>query len=131
MKKILIFLIILFLSLEVSFAYSGFDCCADSSDSGPKDYLNKLLNRDRYTFNSNDLIFSHENTTSYRIQVLHDGIPVKTNQEVRFFINGINYTRFTDENGTAALDINLESGHYIICSEYKNFKNYNNILIFD
>lgn len=124
----------LFLSLEVCFAYSGVDGCVGDSDLGPKDYLNNFLHGDKYTFNSSDLILSHENSrnsNSYSIQVLHNGIPVSANQEVRFFINGLNYTRFTDDNGTAELNINLESGHYIIYTEYKNFKNYNNILILD
>ena len=131
MKKILIFLFILILSIEVSFAYSNLDDCVGSPDFGLKDYLNNLFHRDKYTFNSNDIISSHESGNVYKVQVLHEGIPVNANHEVRFFLNGVNYTRFTDDNGTAALNINLESGQYIVCSEYQNFKNYNNILILD
>lgn len=131
MKKILIFLFILFLSFEVNFAYSGFDGCVGNPDFGPKDYLNNIFHRDKYTFNSNDIISSNETNNIYEVQILHNGLPVNANQEVRFFINGVNYTRLTDDNGTAMLNINLDSGQYIIYSEYQNYKNYNNILIFD
>ena len=33
--------------------------------------------------------------------------------EVKIFLNGVTYTRITDENGSASIGVNLESGEYI------------------
>ena len=48
---------------------------------------------------------------------------------VTFFINGVYYTRFTDSDGVATLDINLEPGKYIVSLECNGFRGYNNILV--
>ena len=40
------------------------------------------------------------------------GNPI-TGAEVKILINGVTYTRITDENGSASIGINLESGEYI------------------
>ena len=127
MKKILFFLFILFLSFEVSFAYSFDVECRDFSDSTYN--IRDLVKVDKYSFNSTDVIKDYKNASQYSVQVLHDGKPIKASQEVKFIVNGVNYTKLTDENGTATLNINLEPGHYIVYSEYNTFKNYNNILL--
>ena len=120
MKKILFLVLILFLSLEVSFAFSLNDIRSDDSN---------LFKREKYSFNSTDLIKDYNNATQYDVQILHDGKPVGCGEKVTFFVNGMNYTRFTDCNGIASLNINLEPGQYIVYGEYKTFKNYNNILV--
>lgn len=124
MKKILFFLLILLLSIEISFAYSF-----DIEYSCSTDIISHLVKSDKYSFNSTDLIKDYNNAGQYCVQVLHDGKPVNSSQEVKFFINGVEYTRLTDDNGIATLNINLEPGHYIVYSEYNTFKNYNNILV--
>ena len=48
---------------------------------------------------------------------------------VRFNINGIFYTRKTDENGTAALDINLPPRTYVITAEYNGLRASNTITV--
>jgi C1A family cysteine protease len=42
------------------------------------------------------------------------------NETVTFEINGRNYTRVSDENGTASIAINLNPGNYTIKTTYKN-----------
>ncbi len=43
-----------------------------------------------------------------------DGKPLANNTDVTFNINGVFYTRQTNENGTARLNINLIPGKYIL-----------------
>ena len=45
------------------------------------------------------------------------------NQTVTFCVNGINYTRITDVNGMAFLNINLNDGIYPISTTFKNQDN--------
>ena len=51
----------------------------------------------------------------------------ENNASVSFEINGINYTRLSDENGTAKLNINLNPGNYTIKTSYGNRSIENNI----
>ncbi len=117
MKKIWIFIFILFLCMNVSFAFSL------------NDNDNPFADRFKYSFNSTDLIKNHQDSSQYTVQILQNGSPVGAGESVKFLINGVNYTRTTDGNGIAALNINLEPGNYIVYCEYKSCKNYNNIMV--
>lgn len=126
MHKIIIFLLILFLSIEVCFAYS----VDDSSNNSIVDRFSAAFhNLNKYHFNSSDLIKDYRNESQYSVQILSDGKSIKAGEPVRFYVNGVNYTKLTDRDGIATLDINLKPGNYIVYSEYKTFKNYNNILV--
>ena len=125
MKKIIIFLFILFLSFEVSFAYS-FD---DSPHNVAENINSYFKNLEKYSFNSSDLIKEYKNDSKYSVQILSDGKNIGAGECVSFHVNGVNYTRVTNADGIAALNINLKPGNYIVYSEYKTFKNYNNILV--
>lgn len=59
-------------------------------------------------------------TQYYATFVDSEGSPL-CNASVEFNINGVFYTRYTDENGTAGLNINLNPGVYIITA--KNSEN--------
>ena len=120
MKKIIFFALILFLSLQVAFAFSLNDIQSDGQG---------FFKREMYSFNSTDLIKDYNNGSQYSVQILHEGKAVGSGEKVTFFVNGVNYTRFTDNNGVAILNINLKPGQYIVYGEYKTFKNYNNILV--
>lgn len=125
MKKIIIFLIILFLSFEVSFAYSFDDSLHNVADN-INSHFHDLK---KYSFNSSDLIKDYRNASQYSVQILSGGENVGAGESVTFHVNGQNYTRMTDGDGIATLNINLKPGNYIVYSEYKTFKNYNNILV--
>ena len=89
----------------------------------------KVEKAHKYSFNSSDLVKDYGNGTDFTVQVLADGEAVGANQNVSFHVNGVSYTRPTDSEGVAHLNINLEKGNYIVSYEYKTFKSYNNIMI--
>lgn len=57
------------------------------------------------------------------------GNSVGAGKSVTFNINGVLYTRTTDSNGIARLNINLQVGTYVITSTYKGQNIANNIVI--
>ena len=60
-----------------------------------------------------------KNGTKYTVRVLDEtGKAVGAGEKVTFNINGVFYTRTTDANGYAALNINLNPGNYIITAMY-------------
>lgn len=66
------------------------------------------------TINGKDVKLYYKNGTQYVVNVIDgQGNPL-VNTKVRLNINGVFYNRTTDENGTARLNINLNSGKYII-----------------
>ena len=72
----------------------------------------------------------YRNGSTYDVKVtLQNGSTSGPGEKVTFNINGILYTRTTDENGTARLRINLAQGHYIVTAEYKGYKVSNNITV--
>ena len=68
---------------------------------------------------SYDLVKYYKNESQYYATFLDkQGNPVANNTTVTFNINGVFYTRYTNENGTAKLNINLIPANYIITSIY-------------
>ncbi|WP_299521858.1 Ig-like domain-containing protein [uncultured Methanobrevibacter sp.] len=66
------------------------------------------------TINGGDLTKYYKNSSQYYAKFSDNhGNPI-VNQEVNFNINGVFYTRTTNSNGLAKLNINLNPGHYII-----------------
>ena len=77
------------------------------------------------TMYSNDIVKYYRNGTQYEVYVVDgQGNPLKGGS-VELNINGVIYKRTTDENGTARLNINLNSGKYIITA--KNLNNGENL----
>ena len=69
------------------------------------------------TILSKDLVKYYKNESQYYVTFLDkQGNPVANNTTVTFNINGVFYTRYTNENGTAKLNINLIPANYIITS---------------
>ena len=80
--------------------------------------------------NNTDVTKFFKNGTQYYVTVLDDnGNPAKANESVTFNINGVLYTRQTNENGTVRMNINLPPGEYTITAEYKNCKASNEIKV--
>ena len=70
---------------------------------------------------SYDLVKYYKNESQYYATFLDkQGNPVANNTTVTFNINGVFYTRYTNENGTAKLNINLIPANYIITSIHSN-----------
>ena len=79
---------------------------------------------------SNDLTKYYRNDSQYVVTLLgDDGKPVGAGEKVTFNINGVFYTRTTNESGQAQLNINLEAGTYIITAMYKNCSVANTITV--
>ena len=77
---------------------------------------------------SSDLTKYYRNDSQFSVTVLDDeGNPVGAGEEVTFNINGQFYTRTTDANGTATMNINLPAGNYTITSTYKGCNAANNV----
>ena len=70
-----------------------------------------------------DLIKYYRNSSQYTVKAVGAG------ESVTFNINGVLYTRQTDANGIAKLNINLHPGDYVITAEYQGSRVSNNIKV--
>ena len=73
------------------------------------------------TIYTEDLIKVYKNDSRF---VANVGV---VNATVSFEINGVNYTRVSDENGTVKIAINLNPGNYTVKTVYANISVENNI----
>ena len=77
-----------------------------------------------------DLVKYYRNASQYTVKIIgDDGKAVGAGESVTFNINGVLYTRQTDANGIAKININLQAGDYIITAEYNGCRVSNNIKI--
>ena len=77
-----------------------------------------------------DIVKYYRNATQYTVKVIgDDGKAVGAGEIVKFNINGVFYTRSTNESGIVKLNLNLQPGDYILTAEYGNCKVSNNIKI--
>lgn len=68
-----------------------------------------------------DITMYYRNGTGYTVKVVNqDGSIAGEGEAVSFNINGVFYTRTTDKNGVARLNLNLGAGDYIITAVYKD-----------
>ena len=66
------------------------------------------------TISSSNVVKLYKNGTQYYATFVDCQGKVLANKPVKFNINGVFYTRNTNENGAARLNINLNSGTYIL-----------------
>ena len=78
---------------------------------------------------SSDLTLTEENTAKFNVKILNSYGKVSPNKKVKITVNGKSYTKTTDKNGTATLDIKLNSGKYNIITEYNGLKTTNKITV--
>ncbi|WP_407423238.1 hypothetical protein [Methanobrevibacter sp.] len=77
-----------------------------------------------------DVVKYYRNATQYWVLLIgDDGNPVGAGENVTFNINGVFYTRQTNATGWAKLNLNLQTGDYIITAEYGGCRVANNITI--
>ena len=77
-----------------------------------------------------NIIKYYKNATQYTVSVIgDDGKAVGAGESVIFNINGIFYTRQTNELGIATLNINLPPSDYVITADYNGCKVSNNIKV--
>ena len=79
-----------------------------------------------------DLTKKFGGSEKFNVTVLDgQGNPVGAGEKVTFNINGLFYTRTTDSDGIAHLNIRLPSGKYIITSSYGNAVTSNTVTVVD
>ena len=68
---------------------------------------------------NNDLVKIYGERDKFTVRIIGDDAqPVGAGEKVQFNINGVLYTRSTNDEGFASLNINLPPGEYIITSYY-------------
>ena len=78
---------------------------------------------------ANDLIMTYHDGSRFVAKLLDGQGSPYPGQTVIFNINGVFYNRITDNNGQVGLNINLNSGKYIITSSYDAFNIVNEIIV--
>ncbi|WP_295611989.1 Ig-like domain-containing protein [uncultured Methanobrevibacter sp.] len=76
-----------------------------------------------------DVTMKYRDGTQFKATLVDEQGKPYANQQVTFNINGVFYTRTTNENGIAKLNINLIPGKYIITSSYNGLNIANTIKI--
>ena len=76
---------------------------------------------------ANDLTKYYLNATRFEATVYNKNGTLAINKNVTFNINGVFYTRQTNENGVVGLNINLRPGNYIITTMFDGLAIGNNI----
>ena len=77
------------------------------------DNITDSLNVNYVKLNTSDADLLGENSVFNATLTSNNNTPL-ANQTITFSVNGINYTKFTDLNGIASLNINLNDGIYSI-----------------
>ena len=79
-----------------------------------------------------DIVKKYKDPTKFTARIIADnGEPVGAGVSVEFNINGVFYTRTTNEDGYVGLNINLPSGEYIISTSYGGYVVSNTIRIIE
>ena len=81
------------------------------------------------TLSGNDVVKTYKNDTQYYATVLDNNGNPLANSDITFNINGVFYNRKTNENGIAHLNINLNSGEYILTAIHNNGLMYSNKIV--
>ena len=92
----------------------------DDLEAKQKTISLKVYTKDLAIF-TEDLVKIYKNASNFEAKIS------AANENVIFEINGKNYTRVSDENGTASMAINLNPGNYTIKTTYNNVSVENNI----
>nr|WP_303210083.1 right-handed parallel beta-helix repeat-containing protein [Methanobrevibacter smithii] len=81
------------------------------------------------TLETSDLEMTYGQNKSFVAKTLDGQGKVLANQTVKFNINGVLYTKTTNEAGEASLNIRLLPGQYIITSEYNGYQVGNHVTV--
>jgi hypothetical protein len=121
-----------------------------NSDAGGHAYLNINLKPGHYTITAthngcsvsnkifiksqietSDLNLSYDEKNAFKAFITTTkSIPVGAGENITFNINGVFYTRQTNVNSVASLNINLNPGEYIITTIYNNTEIGNKIIVY-
>lgn len=79
--------------------------------------LNKILVKN--SANEGNISMEYNSGAKYTVVLYENDGSLAKNKNIQFNINGVMYTRTSDENGTASLNINLHPGDYIITGTFE------------
>ena len=80
---------------------------------------------------ASDLYMRYHDGSKFEVKLLDNQGNPFAKQNITFNINGVLYTRLTDDEGFARLNINLPEGEYVITSSYNGATLSNKITIYD
>ena len=81
------------------------------------------------TLTGKDITKKYGQNDAFEATLVNDQGKPYANQQISFNINGVFYTRTTDADGIAKLNINLQPGKYIITSTYGQAAISNNVTV--
>jgi hypothetical protein len=93
----------------------------DCSESNSITVLPKLI--------TSDLVMKYRDGSKFVVKTLDDQGNPAPHQEVSFNVNGILYSRITNDNGEGAVNVNLQPGEYLMTTQYGYESNSNKITI--
>ena len=97
---------------------TGGDVPAPSTNASTGDNGTNSTPEDKNsTIISEDISLFYKNGTRFSAIFLDENGKALANQNIVFVINGVSYTKTTDENGMASIGINLAPGSYVIESK--------------
>ena len=76
-----------------------------------------------------DLKMAEKNIGKFNVKVLNSNGKASANKKVTLKVNGKTYSKTTNKNGIATLNINLDVGSYTITTEYNGLRNMNKIIV--
>ena len=91
--------------------------------------VNLIFNFIFFSFKANDLTKKYGTPNTFTAKLVDGTGKPQANAKITFNINGVFYTRTTNETGIAKLNINLQQGKYIITSSYNGAKIANTVTV--
>ena len=114
--------------------YNDYFSQTSSPDDGENEDLDSYVVKPTI-LSGNDTELYYKNGTAFKVVLSDCDGSLLANQSVIFTINGINYTRITNNDGVASIAINLNSGTYTISyffegnEEYDSFSGENTVKV--
>lgn len=78
---------------------------------------------------TNDLTFNETQKAKYNVKILNSNGKASPNKNVTLKLNGKTYTKTTNKNGIATLDLSLSNGKYTITTQYSDLTVKNKITV--
>lgn len=76
-----------------------------------------------------DLTFNETNIGKFNVKILNSYGKASPNKKITLKVDGKTFTKTTNKNGIATLDLNLNPGTYTITTEYSDLKSTNKITV--
>lgn len=99
------------------------------SYSGDSKYVSAVsstsFNVNGFVLDGSDVVMYYKNGTEYVVVLTDVSGNYIANKTLTFTINGVEYTRVTDENGSASISIGLNAGEYVISVIYNDYPSVN------